>query len=424
MIDQTKLEEKAILVGVGIGNDEPWEVEESLAELRELTRTAGAKVVESVIQHRPVPDSATFVGKGKAASIASLVEEREADAVIFDCELSPAQQRNLENLLECKVIDRSQLILDIFAQRAETREGKIQVELAQLEYLMPRLTGHGVMMSRLGGGIGTRHGAGETKLEVDRRRIRDRIAKLKRDMDSVRRHRGVQRKRRLSHDVPSAAIVGYTNAGKSSLLNAIADAHAFVEDKLFATLDPRTRKVKLSNEQVVVFTDTVGFIRKLPHSLVAAFRATLEEATRADIIILVVDSSHPYFEDHMQVAKQVLQELDAADKPIITVFNKIDLLPDPALATNLVERTPDSVAISAATGENIEKLLELVSQIFASRREVVELSIPQNRGDITALVQEHGRILDKRYEDGNVVFKAELDKVMAARLQDFVKERT
>lgn len=403
-------------------HDAPWEVEESLAELAELTRTAGARIVKSVIQHRAVPDSATFIGGGKAASVASLVEELEADIVIFDCELSPAQQRNLEDLTDCKVVDRTQLILDIFAQRAETKEGKIQVELAQLDYLMPRLTGKGVMMSRLGGGIGTR-GPGEMKLEVERRRIKDRITKLKRELDSIRLHRDVQRKRRVGREVANAAIVGYTNAGKSSLLNAIADAHAFVEDKLFATLDPRSRSAKLPNEQVVVFTDTVGFIRKLPHSLVAAFRATLEETTHADLIILVVNSANQYFEEHMAVAKQVLIELGAADKPTITVFNKIDLLPDPVIARKLVERTAASVAVSARTGENIDALLRLAEETLSSRREVVELTIPQSRGEIAALVEEKGHVLERKYEDGAIVFTVELDRPVAARLRDFLKER-
>lgn len=399
-------------------------MEESLAELAELTRTAGAQVIQSMTQSRPVPDSAYFIGRGKASTVSAAVEESQADIVIFDCELSPAQQRNLEDLMGCKVIDRTQLILDIFAQRAETKEGKIQVELAQLDYLMPRLTGHGVMMSRVGGGIGTRgpgRGPGETKLEVDRRRIRDRIARLRRDLDSIRLHRGVQRKRRVSRDIASAAIVGYTNAGKSSLLNAVADAHAFVEDKLFATLDPRSRKVKLPNGQIVVFTDTVGFIRKLPHSLVAAFRATLEEATHADIIILVVDSSHQHFEDHMAVAKQVLRELEAADKPTITVFNKIDLLPDPLIARKLVERTPNSAGISVKTGQNISELFNLVVGILSERREIVELSIPQDRGEVASLVHERGRVLKSAYVDGAIVLTAEVDKPLAETLREFTK---
>lgn len=419
---QGEHQEKALLVGVRIGKDEPWEVEESLHELSELTRTAGAQVVGSVVQSRQAPDSATFIGRGKAGAIASTVEERGADLVVFDCELSPAQQRNLEELLQRKVVDRTQLILDIFAQRAETREGKIQVELAQLEYLMPRLTGRGVLMSRLGGGIGTR-GPGETKLEVDRRRIRNRIARLKWDLDSIKRHRDVQRRRRTSREIPTVAIVGYTNAGKSSLLNALTDAHAFVEDKLFATLDPRSRRVKLPNEQVCVFTDTVGFVRKLPHSLIAAFRATLEEATRADVIALVVDSSHPYFEEHLKVAGNVLRDLDAADKPTITAYNKIDLLPDPSGVENLAGRTHRGVAISAATGKNIHVLLDMVADILSSRWEVIEVRIPQSRGDVAAMVSERGHVIERKYEDGNIILTAEVDRPTAARLRLFAKER-
>jgi len=422
MKNQSGEQEKAILVGVQTADDTPWEIEESLDELAALARTAGASVLDRITQSRLAPDSACFIGKGKAASVAERAEELEAELVIFDCELTPAQQRNLESLIGCKVVDRTQLIFDIFAQRAETKEGKIQVELAQLEYLLPRLTGRGVMMSRLGGGIGTR-GPGETKLEVDRRRIKDRIAKLKREMDAVRLHRDVQRKRRLGNEIPTAAIVGYTNAGKSSLLNALADAHAVVEDKLFATLDPRSRQVKLPNEQVVIFTDTVGFIRRLPHSLVASFRATLEEATRADIIVLVVDCSHPYFEDHMAVAKQVLLELDAADKPTITVLNKIDLLPDPAIAAKLAERIFGSVAVSAKTGGNLGGFLELVAEALSTRRQIVELRVPQNRGEVAALVHEKGHVLKTDYEDGAVILTAEVDKSLAARLRAFMKER-
>ncbi|RJP20998.1 MAG: GTPase HflX [Candidatus Abyssobacteria bacterium SURF_5] len=399
-------------------------IEESLAELAELARTAGPQVVGSVVQARPVPDSALYIGRGKAKHIAELVDQLEADLVIFDGELSPAQQRNLEDLIPCRIIDRTQLILDIFAQRAETKEGKIQVELAQLDYLLPRLVGHGVTMSRLGGGRGgARRGPGEMKLEVDRRRIRDRISKLKRDLEQVRRHRDVQRKRRISNDVPSAAIVGYTNAGKSSLLNAVADADAFVEDKLFATLDPRSRKVGLPNGQTVICVDTVGFIQKLPHTLIAAFRATLEEAVYADIIILVVDVSSPYFQEHIRVAKDVLHDLGAADKPIITVFNKIDLLADPIIASNIAEHVPESVSVSAATGANINQLLELIARILSSRRERVELVIPQSRSELAAMVQQRGAVLEKRYEDGNIVLVAELDKPIAAQLGEFIKRR-
>jgi GTP-binding protein HflX len=419
-MNTTEKHERAILVGVQTARAQTWEVKESLAELAELTRTAGAHVVDSVIQARPVPDSALFIGRGKAQAVAELAQELQADLVIFDCELSPAQQRNLEELIDCKILDRTQLILDIFAQRAETKEGKIQVELAQLEYLMPRLTGHGVMMSRLGGGIGTR-GPGESKLEVDRRRIRDRIAKLKRDLESIRRHRDVQRKRRISNEIPSAAIVGYTNAGKSSLLNALADANAFVEDKLFATLDPRSRKVRLPNGQIVIFIDTVGFIRKLPHTLIAAFRATLEEAAYADIILLVVDTSDINFKEHIEVVKNVLRELGAGEKPTTLVFNKIDLLPDPA-AENMAQHAANGVAISAVTGRNIDKLLRSVSDILASRRERVELVIPQSRPDVLDLIRQRGNILDRRYEDGNIIMVAELDKPAAAQLREFVKQ--
>lgn len=405
-------------------SEEAWQVKESLDELAELARTAGSRVVDSLVQARAVPDSALYIGRGKAKQLAERADELEADQVIFDSELSPAQQRNLEELIECDVLDRTQLILDIFAQRAETKEGKIQVELAQLEYLLPRLTGRGVLMSRLGGGLGgARRGPGETKLEVDRRRIRDRIAKLKRELDSVRRHRDVQRKRRISNEIPSAAIVGYTNAGKSSLLNAVADAGAFVEDKLFATLDPRSRKVLLPNGRTVIFIDTVGFIRKLPHTLVAAFRATLEEATFSDVIILVVDASDMYFQEHIEVAKEILQDLGAVEKPLVTVFNKIDLLPDPSIAGNLVEHTPLSVAISAVTGENLDRFLLLMDEVFSMDRERMELIVPQWRSDVELFIRQRGKVLQKTYKDGKVVISAELDKTAAAQVREFVKEK-
>jgi GTP-binding protein HflX len=346
---------------VQTASEEAWQVKESLDELAELARTAGAFVIDSLVQARVAPDSALYIGRGKAKQLAERVDELEPDVVIFDCEFSPAQQRNLEELIECDVIDRTQLILDIFAQRAETKEGKIQVELAQLEYLLPRLTGRGILMSRLGGGLGgARRGPGETKLEVDRRRIRDRIAKLKRELGSVRRHRDVQRKRRISNEIASAAIVGYTNAGKSSLLNAVADAGAFVEDKLFATLDPRSRKVLLPTGRAVIFIDTVGFIRKLPHALIAAFRATLEEATFSDVIILV--------------------------------------------------------------GKNLEKFLVLMDEVFSIDRERIELVIPQWRSDVEHFVRQRGKVLEKAYKDGKVFISAELDKATAAQVREFIKE--
>jgi GTP-binding protein HflX len=352
------------------------------------------------------------------------VERVEADIAVFDSELSPAQQRNLEKLLTCKVIDRTQLILDIFAQRARSREGKMQVELAQLQYLLPRLTGRGVEMSRMAGGIGTRRGPGEMKLEVDRRRIRDRIAKLKRELNSIRRHRDVQRKRRLSHEVPTIAIVGYTNAGKTTLLNALAGTDAFVEDKLFATLDPLSRKVKLTDGRDVVFSDTVGFIRKLPHSLVAAFRATLEEATYADAILLVLDASDQYWDEHRIVAQQVLGELNAWDKPTITVFNKIDLLPDAvAAAENLTKKIPQSVCISAAENVNIETLLNLTADMLSSKRRTLELSVPQDRGDVAAMIHEKGHVLDTRYENGLAIFTVELDESVAGKLHEFERQK-
>ncbi|NLK09030.1 MAG: GTPase HflX, partial [Firmicutes bacterium] len=314
--------ELAVTVGLQLPNAGMMEAEESLLELKALAHTAGAKVVEMVVQNRKRPDAATYVGKGKLEEIKSLIGIHGVEVVIFDDELQAAQLRNIEEALDVKVIDRTQLILDIFAQRANTREAKLQVDLAQLRYLLPRLAGRGTALSRLGGGIGTR-GPGETKIETDRRRIRERIARLEQEMDEIRSQRGLQRRSRSRRSVPVVALVGYTNAGKSTLLNRITGAGVFVEDKLFATLDPTIRRSALpSSGQPVLFVDTVGFIRKLPHTLVAAFRATLEEVVEADVLVHVVDATAYNVSAQMQAVFEVLEELSVAGRSLITVFNK------------------------------------------------------------------------------------------------------
>jgi len=367
--------EKAVLVGVEFTAASPRDLSqdfkkiplrESMQELESLAITAGADVVATITQKRESPDQKYCIGSGKLQELKSLVASRGADLVIFDCALAPSQERNLEESLEAKVIDRTELILDIFAQHARSREGKLQVELAQSNFLLTRLTGHGVLMSRLGGGIGTR-GPGETKLEYDRRRIRNKISELKQEIESVRRERSLRREKRKSSRIPSAALVGYTNSGKSTLLNSLAKADALVEDKLFATLDPTTRRVYLPEGKIVLLTDTVGFIQKLPHQLVAAFRATLEEVTEADLLLHVVDVSHPYFEDQISAVYTVLKELDAAAKPTITVFNKIDRL-EKKISNTLLMKFHPAIAVSALYREGLEEMQKMLMQHEAVRK--------------------------------------------------------
>jgi GTP-binding protein HflX len=327
------------------------------------------EVIDKVIQKRSAPDSGTYIGSGKVKDIALLVQEKAANLVIIDSELSPRQQKNLEDTIGVKTIDRTELILDIFAQRAKTREGKLQVELAQLKYLYPRLVGTGLALSRqggggTGGGIATR-GPGETKLEIDRRRIRDRIGHLEKAVDEIKTQRNNERKQRQANNIPVAAIVGYTNVGKSTLINALSDSNVLVENKLFATLDPTTRKIKLPDLSTILLTDTVGFIQRLPTSLVAAFRATLEEVTEADIILHVVDPSHPSCTEHIDTVYEILSELEASDKPTITVVNKIDLIEDEAVLNNLYEKVPNPVGISALQRKSFGNLLNKVQQTIS-----------------------------------------------------------
>jgi len=352
--------EKAILVGVKINSsDKKIPLTESMQELKRLVDTAGATVVAELTQNRIRPDLKYFIGQGKVEELRALIASHDANLVVFDVELSPSQDRNLENALGVKVIDRTELILDIFAQHATSREGKLQVELAQSSFFLTRLTGHGTMMSRLGGGIGTR-GPGETKLEQDRRYIRKRIADLKKEIEKIRRNRFLRREKRRKSQLPTVALVGYTNSGKSTLLNTLSKAEVLVEDKLFATLDTTIRRVLLPSRKTILLTDTVGFIQKLPHQLVASFRATLEEVTEADLLLHVVDSSHPYFEDQIEAVYTVLEELKCATKPLITVFNKCDQLKI-KLDDKYFEKYKPAVMVSALTGTGLDKLLELTA---------------------------------------------------------------
>ncbi len=355
-------EERAVLVGLVTDGENSWQVEDDLDELAQLGRTAGATICERLTQTRPQPDPRFFLGSGKVQELALMVQEMGANLVIVDQELTANQQRTLEEVVGVKVIDRTELILDIFAQRAQTREGKLQVELAQLKYLLPRLIGKGLTLSRLGGGIGTR-GPGETKLEIDRRRIRDRINSLEKETERIRSHRDTQRRRRNDDNYPVVALTGYTNSGKSTLLNALTKSNAIVEDKLFATLDPTTRRTTLPDHSPVLLTDTVGFIKKLPTSLVAAFRATLEEVAVADVLIHVVDASHPNVSEHIASVYDVLSELGAVDKPLITVLNKADIVRKEDL-TYLLAQVPNPVIISATKRAGLGSLLTTIQDVL------------------------------------------------------------
>jgi GTP-binding protein HflX len=396
-------------VGVELKSKQAWDIQDSLDELSELATTAGGQVVGDGIQKMAAPCASTFIGKGKADEFAEHCRKADVDTVIFDDELSPAQSRNLERVFNCKVLDRTSLILDIFAQRARTREGKMQIELAQLQHLLPRLTRFWGHLSRQKGGIGMRGGEGETQLETDRRRVQDRIARIERDLEVVRRQRSTQRQARQRNHWALASIVGYTNAGKSTLLNNLTGAGVLAEDKLFATLDPTTRRLRLPTNQNVLLTDTVGFIRKLPHGLVEAFKATLEEVVQADMLLHVVDISHPQAEDQIRSVDAVLQEIGAEGKPTLMVFNKIDRLNGSLdTLTRLNEKFPHGVAISAATGEGVPGLLaELGSQI-RPLREFLELSVPHDKAGIIARLHEVGQVVERRYDGDTARFKARI----------------
>ena len=353
--------EKAILVGIKFKNN-PIPFTESLDELKKLAQTAGAKPVNTITQNRDRPDYQFFIGKGKAEDLKALCEKDKADLVIFDHTLSPAQTRNLEEILNLKVIDRTELILDIFALHAQTREGKLQVELAQLNFTLSHLTGQGTMLSRLGGGIGTR-GPGETKLEVDRRKVREKISSLKRELESVREKRQLLRNQRKSNQIKTAAIIGYTNSGKSTLLNSLTNAGVLSADKLFATLDTVTRRFYLQGKkQTILLTDTVGFISKLPHQLVKAFRATLEETIEADLLIHVIDSSSQYTEHQIEAVYKTLEEMEISDKPILNVFNKTDKSAGQEI--RLMEKYQPSISISALNKEGLDKLAGKIEEIL------------------------------------------------------------
>ncbi len=396
-----ELQERVILLGVSLQDDR--ETRESLEELEELAKTAGAVTVGMELQNREAPHPGTYIGKGKIQEVKARILETDATGVICDDELSPAQMRNLEQELECKVMDRTLLILDIFAARAATSEGKIQVELAQLQYRLSRLAGLGKSLSRLGGGIGTR-GPGEKKLEMDRRLIKNRIAQLRRELQEVKRHRELIRERRKKNAVPVAAIVGYTNAGKSTLLNRLTRAGVLEEDKLFATLDPTTRGLKLEGGQEILFTDTVGFIRKLPHHLVEAFQSTLEEARYADLILHVVDVSNPQMEKQMAVVYDTLRRLEVTGKKVITLFNKQDKLEAPV---QIRDRQADyTLNISARTGEGLEELKDLLEEILTENQILIERLYDYGQAGKIQLIRKFGQLLEEEYREEGIYVKA------------------
>jgi GTP-binding protein HflX len=404
-------QEKVILVGVSEQDGD--DTEDSLAELAELVRTAGAEVVGTLVQKREKIHPGTYIGTGKVEELSQLLWETDATGIVCDDELSPAQLKNLESLISAKVMDRTLIILDIFAARASTSEGKIQVELAQLKYRLSRLAGLGRSMSRLGGGIGTR-GPGEKKLEIDRRLINDRIAQLNRELKEVVKHREITRAQRQKNEIPVIAIVGYTNAGKSTLLNHLTDAAVLEEDKLFATLDPTTRLLALGSDQQVLLTDTVGFIRKLPHHLIEAFKSTLEEAKYADYIFHVVDASNPQRDKQMHIVYETLDRLGVKDKKVITLFNKMDCVESDEPLQDF--RADQTLQISAALDEGLEEVKELIRELLRDDKIYIERIIPYSEAGIIQQVRKSGELVSEEYVPEGIAIKAYVPMEVYGRL--------
>jgi len=441
MKETTAPAERAYLVGVewktipdGKYVPADWPVGESLVELDRLAMTAGLEVVGSTVQKLERPNPATFIGSGKAEEIAAEVRDRDADVVVFDDELAPRHQRELERVFgsDVKVLDRSGLILDIFAQHAHTREGALQVELAQYEYRLPRLTQTWTKRAltrqaggRAGGstgGVGLR-GPGQTRLEMDRFVIRQRISQIKRELETVRSARARQRQQRRREGLPTVALVGYTNAGKSTLLNALTGSDVYVADQLFATLDPTTRRVTLPEGAVVLFTDTVGFIQKLPADLIAAFRATLEEVLEADLLVHVIDVSHPHAVDQVRAVFATLREIGAEDLPVINALNKIDRFQDPTAACAALCDLPDSVAVSALSGQGIEALLAEIEVVLESEMRHIRVLVPFSRGDLVSMIHERGLIEEETHQAEGTYIVGQVPDYLAIQLADYVVKR-
>lgn len=408
-------QERVILAGVHRGlrdvlNDT---TDESVAELGELVKTAGGEVVGEMIQNKPDLETATYMGEGKLEELKNAVDALNADVVVFDDELSPVQTRNITDFLGIKVLDRSMLILDIFAMRAKSGEGKLQVELAQLKYRLPRLRGFGTEMSRTGAGIGTR-GPGETRLENDRRHIRRRISALEQEIEELKKHRGLIRGRRKKDGVITAALVGYTNAGKSTLLNKLTDANVFAEDKLFATLDPTSRMITLDDNRKILLVDTVGFIRKLPHHLIEAFKSTLEEAVQADVLLHIIDASNEQADNHIAVVEKVLSDIGAVGKPIINVYNKCDRL------ESSPDKTSNGVYISAKEGKNIEKLIDALAAAAPGQKQRVKACIPYSAGALVNELHETQKVISEEYSDGGTIMELMVDAQMYDKIRDYI----
>lgn len=417
MNDNSEKKERFLLAGVHTGRADTLNdtTDESVDELSELVKTAGGEVIGILIQNRAELESATYMGEGKLLELQELVVNMEADAVVFDDELSPVQMRNITDALGCKVLDRSMLILDIFAMRAKSGEGKLQVELAQLKYRLPRLRGFGTEMSRTGAGIGTR-GPGETRLESDRRHIRRRIASLEAEIDEMKKHRSLIRGRRKKDGVITAAIVGYTNAGKSTLLNTLTNAGILAEDKLFATLDPTSRKIVLEDNRQILLVDTVGFIRKLPHHLIDAFKSTLEEAVVADFLIHVIDASDDEAENHVRVVNSVLADIGASGKRVISVYNKIDRIKNMDMIV-VMENTPNSVMISAKEGLHIDRLLNAIANTAPGRKQRVKAVIPYSEGALVSELHENQKVISEEYTAGGTLMELMVDNAMYERIR-------
>lgn len=411
--------EKAVAIGIYGSRSEKWREEQSLEELSTLAITAGADVLQLFVQEKPRRDPAFYCGKGKLEQVKVYCDAKGVDLVLFDDPLTPAQMRNVEKVMNLKVLDRTQLILDIFAQRARTAEGKLQVELAQIDYLLPRLTGKGIQLSRLGGGIGTR-GPGETKLEFDRRRLRERRARLSRQLERAKAVRGMQRKARGAIPLPQVALIGYTNAGKTTLFNRLTGAKGFASPILFATLDPAIKAIRMPNKQTVLLSDTVGFIQKLPTELIAAFRATLEEVVQAHLLIHVIDAANPGMDEQIEAVHETLKQLEVNDKPTLNVMNKLDLLEDGDLMLQSYRRRLGEVeGISAETGRGIPQLTEKIAAMLSSFWERIQVSIPQYHQSLISDLHEQGKIYDKKYVDGHIELDVEVPTKLADRVRQY-----